>query len=194
MHDSMIKKAINALKAGELVITPTESVYGLVADPSNPAAVEKIFAVKQRSITQALSIHIADPADAAQWVSEMPAAAQILIDQHWPGPLTLILPRAKHVPTQVTSGKATIGLRCPDHPIAQALIRGVGHGLIMTSANISGQPSPINAKDAREQLGNQVDIILDDGPCQHGLASTIIDATVNPMKVLREGAIKTPIN
>jgi L-threonylcarbamoyladenylate synthase len=190
MNEAIIEKAVNTLKDGELVITPTESVYGLVADPLNPDAIAKVYKIKQRSPDLALSIHLADPAEIKNWVDHIPAAAKPLIEQYMPGPLTLILPKASHVPTSITGGKNTIGVRCPDHPIAQALIRGVGHGLIMTSANISGEKSPITANEAREQLGTQVDIILDDGPCQHGIASTIIDATVEPMKVLRQGSIQ----
>ena len=189
MNESIIRKAVEALKNGELVITPTESVYGLVADPSRPEAIEKIFQTKKRPHSQALSIHIADPEEVTQWAENIDSEAKKLIEQYWPGPLTIILPKASHVPDSITGGQNTVGLRCPDHPIAQALIRGVGHGLIMTSANISGEPSPTTAEEARAQLGEQVKIILDDGPCKHGIASTIIDATVQPMKIIRQGTV-----
>jgi L-threonylcarbamoyladenylate synthase len=178
------------LKAGELIVCPTESVYGLVADPKNPQAIKKLFAAKKRQSNHSLSIHIADPKDVHDWASNFSPQAMELIQQYFPGPLTLILQKSPHVSEFITGGKQTIGIRCPDHPIAHALIKGMGHGLIMTSANISGQPSPITAAEARAQIGDQVAMIIDDGPCRLGVSSTVVDVTGEKPCVIRQGTIQ----
>lgn len=189
MNSKILQPAIDLLKAGGVVICPTESVYGLVADPFQPSAIQKIFDIKKRATTHALSIHVAEPRDIHQWATNISPFAQRLIEQYFPGPLTLVVKKKSSVSPIITGGKDSIGIRCPNHPIAHALIKGMGHGVIMTSANISGQPSPVTAQEARAQLGDVVSLIIDDGPCQLGISSTVIDVTGDEPKILRQGLI-----
>ena len=191
-----LEAAVAALQAGELVALPTETVYGLAADARNPAAVAKIFAAKGRPADHPLIVHLPGADALEHWAREIPAAAYKLAAAFWPGPLTLILKRQPQVPDVVTGGQDTVGLRVPDHRLALALLRSfddaqgnIGAGLAAPSANRFGRISPTTAAHVREELGEQVKVILDGGPCRVGIESTIVDFSGGQPRILRPGAI-----
>ena len=179
-----IRAAARLLEAGRLVAIPTETVYGLAADADNPEAVAAIFAAKGRPSNHPVIVHVARDAELSRWVSELPSEARRLIDAFWPGPLTLILPRAAGVPAAVTGGQASVGLRCPSHPVAQALLKefrqGQG-GLAAPSANRFGRVSPTTAQHVIDELGapgaGPLAAVLDGGQSDVGIESTIVDLT-----------------
>lgn len=180
-----------ALKAGGLVAFPTETVYGLGADATNPAAVAAIFVAKGRPADNPLIVHVASVDAALALTQDVPAAARVLMQRFWPGPLTLVLPRAAGVPDIVTAGLATVAVRMPDHPVALALIQQAGVPLAAPSANRSGRPSPTRAEHVLEDLDGRIDFVLDAGPTGVGLESTVIDLSVDPPVLLRPGGITT---
>ncbi len=184
-----IHAACELLRAGKVVSFPTETVYGLGADAGNPLAVRGIFELKGRPADHPLIVHLADSASLAQWASEVPEDAYRLAEHFWPGPLTLILPKAAAVPLEVTGGQDTIGLRVPDHPLALELLRTFGGGLAAPSANRFGRISPTSANHVRDELGDRIEMILDGGDCQVGLESTIISLVDNVPRLLRPGGI-----
>ncbi|MFC5474617.1 L-threonylcarbamoyladenylate synthase [Paraherbaspirillum soli] len=194
-----IQFAACKLEAGELVAFPTETVYGLGADAENPAAVASIYAAKGRPSNHPVIVHVAPEADIGYWVQAIPPQAQLLMDAFWPGPLTLILPRAAHISDAVSGGQSSIGLRCPSHPVAQALLRafkGGKGGIAGPSANKFGHVSPTTAQHVRDEFGADADspiaCVLDGGQSEVGIESTIIDlsrlATHGPV-LLRPGHI-----
>jgi L-threonylcarbamoyladenylate synthase len=189
-----IGAAADTLGAGGLLGLPTETVYGLAADADNAAAVAKIFAAKGRPAEHPLIVHVADAAAAAHFASEVPAFAQALMQAFWPGPLTLILPRRQGVAAAAAGGQDSIGLRCPAHPVAQAVLAACAGlvppvlGLAAPSANQFGRVSPTTAAHVREELGPEL-LILDGGPCMVGIESTIVDCTRGRPVLLRPGAI-----
>jgi len=191
--DGQIARAVALLRAGELVAFPTETVYGLGADASNPRAVAKIFAAKGRPADHPLIVHLASAAALGSWARELPPAAEKLAAAFWPGPLTMILKRAAGVPDAVTGGQDTVGLRVPDHPLALALLgafAGTTHGgLAAPSANRFGRISPTTAAHVRAELGAAVALVLDGGACAVGIESTIIDLSRGGAVLLRPGAI-----
>jgi L-threonylcarbamoyladenylate synthase len=184
-----IQKAVDILRQGGLVAMPTETVYGLGGDASNPAALRKIFAAKERPIDHPLIVHLADMTDVGHWALEVPDSAIRLAEAFWPGPLTLILKKASHVSDMVTGNQDTVGLRVPSHPVARALLKAFGGGLAAPSANRFGRISPTTAQAVEEELGRAVDLILDGGQCDVGLESTIVDVTGELPVVLRPGRI-----
>jgi len=184
-----IQHATKVLRAGGLVAIPTETVYGLAADAENPAAVLKIFAAKGRPSFHPLIAHIASVDALPQWAATVPDSAKRLAERFWPGPLTMILPRSERVPGVVTGDLPTVGLRVPAHPLAQSLLEEFGGGLAAPSANRFGRVSPTTAQHVREELGDRVDLILDGGPCQVGLESTIVDLSGERPVLLRPGAV-----
>lgn len=198
-NDRDIIAAARALEQGELVAFPTETVYGLGADAENPEAVARIYAAKGRPQNHPVIVHLAPGADPAYWAEDIPAEARKLIDAFWPGPLTLILKRASRIPAAVSGGQDTIGLRCPAHPVAQALLRafrdGKG-GVAAPSANRFGHVSPTTADHVRHEFGSgaesPVRYVLDGGQSDVGIESTILDlsrmATHGPV-LLRPGRI-----
>lgn len=179
-----IAQAARLLEEGKLVAIPTETVYGLAADASNPAAVAAIFSAKGRPTNHPLIVHVARDADLSHWAIDIPPPAQQLIAAFWPGPLTLILKRAPSVDDVITGSQDSIGLRCPSHPVAQALLKlfreGQG-GIAAPSANRFGRVSPTTAQHVIDELGEPgkgaVSAVLDGGPCEVGIESTIIDLT-----------------
>ncbi len=194
-----IRAAARLLEAGQLVAIPTETVYGLAADAGNPEAVAAIFAAKGRPSNHPVIVHVARDADLSRWASDIPAEARTLIDAFWPGPLTLILARAGHVPAAVTGGQDSVGLRCPSHPVAQALLkefRGGQGGLAAPSANRFGRVSPTTAQHVIDEFGapgeGPLAAVLDGGQSDIGIESTIVDltrlATRGPV-LLRPGGI-----
>ena len=196
MSASIIEKAVEHLQAGELVALPTETVYGLGADATNPAAVAGIFAAKGRPADHPLIVHLADAASLAQWAQDIPQAAWDLAAAFWPGPLTLILKKQPWVPLAVTGGQDTVGLRVPAHPLtlevlaAFAAARAPGAaGVAAPSANRFGRVSPTTAAHVREELGDKVSLVLDGGPCAVGIESTIVDFSRGAPEILRPGVI-----
>ena len=185
-----IKKAVRLLKKGKLVILPTETVYGLVCDAANPKAVEKVFTLKKRQKDKALSILITSLAEIEEWAIDIPALAYKLAEQYWPGPLTLILKKATHVPDFITGGKPTIALRMPDHPLTLAILTAFGKAVCAPSANFAGEPAPIARSEVHPKLAKKVSYVVDGGPCKISMASTIIDLTGETPTVLREGIIR----
>jgi L-threonylcarbamoyladenylate synthase len=174
----MIRAAARRLEEGGLVAFPTETVYGLGADAENPQAIAKIYAAKGRPSNHPVIVHVAEGADIGYWASAIPDQARQLIDAFWPGPLTLILKRAPHIPDAVSGGQDSIGLRCPAHPVAQGLLQvfkaGKG-GIAGPSANKFGHVSPTTAQHVRDEFGSALECILDGGQSEVGIESTIVD-------------------
>jgi L-threonylcarbamoyladenylate synthase len=202
MNEAMIDQAAidagaRALEAGQLVAFPTETVYGLGADAENPAAVAAIYAAKGRPQDHPVIVHLAPEADIAHWACEIPPQAHALAEAFWPGPLTMILKRAPNIPDAVSGGQDTVGLRCPSHPVAIALLRafkGGQGGVAAPSANKFGHVSPTLAQHVRDEFGadGSVAMVLDGGAAQVGIESTIVDlsrlATHGPV-LLRPGHV-----
>ncbi|MCK6389640.1 MAG: threonylcarbamoyl-AMP synthase [Azonexus sp.] len=187
-------RAVDLLCAGELVALPTETVYGLGADAANDQAVGKIFAAKGRPADHPLIVHVADTQAVDQWAQDIPDIARNLMRAFWPGPLTLILKKQAWVPSTVTGGQDTVGLRVPGHPVALALLQGFAQaktpaGIAAPSANRFGRISPTTAAHVAEELGDRVPLILDGGPCAVGIESTIVDCSRDVPAVLRPGHI-----
>lgn len=189
---STLDDALAALRRGEAIGLPTETVYGLAADAHDPAAVRRIYALKGRPSDHPLIVHVADAVTASRWAGDWPEAAEALAEAFWPGPLTLILPRAANVPDEVTGGQDTVGLRVPAHPVAQALLRAFEGGVAAPSANRFGRLSPTTAAHVREEFGDAVPIVLDGGECEIGLESTIVDLSSETPRILRPGRISRP--
>ena len=184
-----IEEAVEALRAGDLVVFPTETVYGLGANASNPAAVRKIFEVKGRPPDHPVIVHLDDPRYLHRWVSSVPPVAEQLSAKFWPGPLTLILPKADNVNDIVTGGQDSIGIRVPSHPIAQQLLNAFGGGIAAPSANRYGRLSPTKPEHVRDELGGGALLILDGGDSPIGLESTIVSCLNNEARLLRPGFI-----
>jgi len=184
-----VRRAVELLRAGEVVALPTETVYGLAANALDEEAVAKIFSIKGRPSHNPIIVHVADNEMAKRCVDHWPSLAQKLSDAFWPGPLTLVLPRAKEIPNLVTAGGATVGVRWPSHPFIQAVIRECGFPLAAPSANLSNQISPTNAEHVRQQLGGKISLIVDGAQSQVGIESTVLDLSVNPPQILRPGMI-----
>ncbi len=184
-----IEKAVDLLEAGELVAFPTETVYGLGADAGNAFAVARIFAAKGRPATHPLIVHVSSFGAARAWAAEVPAAATKLAEAFWPGPLTLVLPKAAGVPAAVTGGQSSVALRAPAHPVARALLAAFGRGIAAPSANRYGRISPTRAVDVHEELGGRVALVLDGGDCEVGLESTIVACLEGRVTLLRPGSI-----
>jgi L-threonylcarbamoyladenylate synthase len=186
---SDIEKAAGVLRAGGLVALPTETVYGLGANAEDPDAVARIFQVKGRPPSHPLIVHIGAAEQLGDWVEDVPATARLLAERFWPGPLTLVLRRGPRVPLEATGGLETVAVRMPDHPVALALLSAFGGGVAAPSANRFGSVSPTTADHVRAELGDAVDFVLDGGPCEVGVESTIVDATGDAPTVLRPGGV-----
>jgi L-threonylcarbamoyladenylate synthase len=188
-----IARAVDVLRRGGLVAMPTETVYGLAADAGNDAAVRAIFAAKGRPADHPVIVHIPDAAAMHHWAAEVPAAAEALAAAFWPGPLTLVLKRSAVVSDLITGGQDTVGLRCPSHPWAQALLKAFGGGVAAPSANRFGRISPTSARHVIEDLGLKpdgvVDLALDGGACPVGIESTIVDLSGPTPRLLRPGDV-----
>ena len=188
-----LARAARLLREGELVAFPTETVYGLGADARNERAVRAIFAAKGRPADHPVIVHVKDADDAAAWAGSMPRGARVLADAFWPGPLTIIVPRAPDVPGVVTGGQDSVGLRVPSHPVAQALLHAFaaagGRGIAAPSANRFGRISPTTAQHVRDDLGDDVAMIVDGGACDVGIESTIVAFTGDHAVLLRPGGI-----
>lgn len=188
-RDADLALALAALRAGDVIGLPTETVYGLAADARDATAVAKIFALKGRPADHPLIVHVADAHCLADWASEIPDAARRLAEAFWPGPLTMILKKRADVPATVTGGQDTVGLRCPAHPLALELLRAFAGGLAAPSANRFGHISPTSAQHVRDEFGAAVPIVLDGGDCEVGIESTIIDLSGAAPRILRPGRV-----
>jgi tRNA threonylcarbamoyl adenosine modification protein (Sua5/YciO/YrdC/YwlC family) len=185
--DLAIDEAVKALARGQLVVVPTDTVYGLAADPFRTGATDRVFALKRRSRDLELPVLVADVDDAVALADGVPEVALELMARYWPGALTIVLPRRADLDADLGSDDATIGVRCPDHPVPRALCRAVGP-LATTSANISGDTTPATAAEVATVFGDGVAVVLDAGPCE-GSPSTVVDCTGPDVKLLREGRI-----
>jgi L-threonylcarbamoyladenylate synthase len=186
-----LTQAVEILRRGGLVAVPTETVYGLAADASNELAVRRIFAVKGRPSSHPLIVHVHDLEEARRWVRAFPPLAEKLAVAFWPGPLTLVLPRSPLATDAVTGGQDTVAIRVPAHPLARALLHQLGGGLAAPSANRFGAVSPTTAAHVRADLGDEVELILDGGPCAVGVESTIVDLSAGAPRLLRPGGISS---
>src|SRR4030081_2739508 len=184
-----IESAVQALRDGELVAFPTETVYGLGANAQNPAAVNRIFEAKGRPPNHPLIVHLDSPRFLHRWVREVPEAATRLAESFWPGPLTMVMPRAANVHDVITGGQDTIAIRVPAHPMAQQLLTAFGGGIAASSANRYGRLSPTRAEHVRDELGDAVKIILDGGEWQVGLESTLVTVEGSSVRLVRPGAV-----
>jgi L-threonylcarbamoyladenylate synthase len=189
--DGAIAEAARLILAGEPVAVPTETVYGLAADATNAEAVARIYDAKGRPSFNPLIVHVNDLV-AAERIGVFDEAARALAEQHWPGPLTLVVPlrEGSEIAPIVTAGLPTIGLRVPAHPAMQALLRGTGRPLAAPSANASGSISPTRADHVRKSLGGRIPLIIDGGATERGLESTIVAATDGSLRLLRRGPIE----
>lgn len=185
----MIQKAAELIRAGRLVAFPTETVYGLGANALDAAAVRWIFAAKDRPATSPLIVHVDSIEMAREFAAAWPAAAQLLAERHWPGPLTLVLPKRDIIPDEVTAGLPTVGLRMPAHPMALALIRAAGVPIAAPSANRFTGISPTTAEHVRAGLGDAVDLILDGGSTPVGIESTVLSLAADQPVLLRPGMV-----
>ncbi|WP_235190796.1 L-threonylcarbamoyladenylate synthase [Amycolatopsis rifamycinica] len=186
---SDIGKAAGVLRAGGLVAVPTETVYGLGANVEDPAAVARVFQVKGRPPTHPLIVHLGSAEQLGDWVADVPETALVLAGHFWPGPLTLVLRRGRRVPLEATGGLETVAVRVPAHPVALELLSAFGGGVAAPSANRFGSVSPTTADHVRAELGDAVDFVLDGGPCDVGVESTIVDATGEVPGILRPGGV-----
>ena len=189
MSSALIQQAVALLRAGRLVAFPTETVYGLGADATDSAAVLRIFAAKGRPPTNPLIAHIAGVEQARRYARVWPPAADRLATRFWPGPLTIVLPKAPCIAAEVSAGLDTVGLRCPRHPLALELLAQFDGPIAAPSANRSNRVSPTTADHVRSELGNSVDLILDGGPCEVGIESTVIDLSTPVPTLLRPGRV-----
>jgi len=189
LFQKAVRRAAELLRGGEVVALPTETVYGLAANALDEKAVAKIFSIKGRPAHNPIIVHAASHAMAKGCVSVWPELADKLAKAFWPGPLTLVLPRAKQIPDLVTAGGATVGVRWPGHPFMQAVIRECGFPLAAPSANLSNWVSPTNAEHVRQQLGGKIPLIVDGAQSQVGIESTVLDLSVSPPLILRPGMI-----
>lgn len=187
--NKQVEKGIAILRQGGIVAYPTDTVYGLGACMNMQQAVERIYQVKQRPPDMALPLLVASFSQIEELAETIPAVALKLISQFLPGALTIVLPASPSVPDIINAGGATVAVRIPAHSVPLALIEGIGTPLVGTSANVRGKPSPLTAAEVHDQLGDEVDLIIDDGqPCP-GTASTVVDITGKVPVVTREGAI-----
>lgn len=186
---SAIDRAAGLLRAGEIVGMPTETVYGLGANALDPSAVAKIFAAKGRPQDNPLIVHIADAEALDRICDDVPQAAKRLAAAFWPGPLTLVLPRPRGIPSVVTAGLPTVGVRLPAHPVARELIRRAGAPIAAPSANLSGRPSTTTAAHVLEDMGGRIAAVVEGGPCEVGVESTIVSFAGDTPRLLRPGGV-----
>ncbi|MFH0847721.1 MAG: L-threonylcarbamoyladenylate synthase [Chloroflexota bacterium] len=187
--ESLIERGIATLKSGGLVAYPTDTVYGLGASMLIPEAVRRIFEVKRRPRNMALPLLLANVSQIDEVAVSIPPLARFLAEKFLPGALTLVLYKAESVSDVITAGSPKVAVRVPDHPVPLALISGLGAPITGTSANLSGQPSPLTAGEAASQLGGTVDLIIDGGRVPGGIESTVVDVTEKVPLILRAGAI-----
>lgn len=184
-----IMRAVAAVRAGGVIAFPTRCLYGLGADAFNAEAVERIFRIKQRPLHNPILILIDRPDRLDRLVSEVSPAADRIKDHFWPGRITLVFRAGEAIPPYLTAGSGKIGIRLPGHPVAAALVNALQTPLTGTSANLSGRPGCRRIEDLNFQIAGKLDLILDAGPLRGGRGSTVVDVTVDPPKILREGEV-----
>ena len=184
-----LEAAVQCLRDGGVVAVPTDTLYGLAADTFNAAAIERVFAIKERPEGMALPVLLADAGQLASVVSRVPEGVAALAEANWPGPLTLIMERSAALPPRLTAGGSTVAVRVPAHSVPRELARRLGRPVTGTSANISGAPDPRTVDELRHQVGARVDCLVEEGPAPAGTASTIVDLSGNEPRLVREGAI-----
>jgi L-threonylcarbamoyladenylate synthase len=187
--ESTFSRCKEAIISGGVVAYPTDTFYGLGADPRNAAAVQRLFAIKGRRENQPILLLIPDPESVGEWAKEITPMAERLMKEFWPGPLTLVFRAKKHVLPGITAGTGTIGLRMPGSPLTRQLLLSLGTALTGTSANLSGERSIDSAEEAAAVLNGMVDLVLDGGRTEGGKPSTIVDVTSEKLNIIREGAI-----
>lgn len=188
-----IARAAELIRAGRLVAFPTETVYGLGANALDPAAVRDVFRAKGRPSSNPLIVHVHDSSQIVNVAAEWPETAARLAKEFWPGPLTLVVPKRPGLPGEVTAGGPTVAVRCPNHPIAQALLRAAGLPIAAPSANRSTELSPTRAEHVLKGLDGRIPLILDGGPCPGGIESTVVDVSGEVVRLLRHGLVTVPI-
>src|SRR6185312_10745770 len=189
LFNAAVARAVELLRAGQVVALPTETVYGLAANALDAQAVARIYEVKGRPANNPVIVHVASVGMAKRCVAEWPTLAEKLAKAFWPGPLTMVLPRAINIPDIVTAGGQTVGVRWPSHPFIQEVIRACDFPLAAPSANLSNQISPTNAGHVAKQFGGKITLIVDGGQAQVGIESTVVDVTAEPPRLLRPGMI-----
>ena len=188
-NESEIDECVNTLRAGSVIGIPTETVYGLAAIATNKSAINLVFAIKERPTSHPLILHIADVSMLDDWATNISSDVRVLCKKFWPGPLTLILHKSDKVLTEVTGGRNTVAIRCPNHSVTTKLLKKLNDAVVAPSANKFGKVSPTTAQHVVNDLGSDISIVLDGGECSIGLESTIIDCTTTPPQLLRTGAI-----
>jgi len=181
--------AVQALSEGKLVALPTDTVYGIAANASCQPAVRRLFEIKQRAADNPLPVLIADPEQMNAAARQIPSLAHRLAEHFWPGPLTIILHKSPIISDLITAGQPTVGLRVPDHELTRSVLRAADFAVAVTSANLSGQPEAISPRQVLTTFGGLLDLLIDDGPCPGGMPSTVLDLTVSPPQILRDGPI-----
>lgn len=189
VDDAAINRATELLLAGQLVVFPTDTVYGVGAHGLQAEAVERLYQAKGRPTDKPIAFLLASADDVQRVARDIPDAAWLLAQRFWPGGLSLVLSKRDVVPATVTAGGPSVAVRVPDHPVTQALIVALGAPLAATSANLSGHPDAVTADEVLCELGDRVALILDGGRCPGGVPSTVVDLTVSPPAILRRGAI-----
>ncbi|MBU8894232.1 threonylcarbamoyl-AMP synthase [Corallococcus sp. H22C18031201] len=191
LNPDQLDRAVELLRGGGVIALPTETVYGLAANAEDELAVRRVFAIKGRPATHPLIVHLAGAEHLEAWAREVPAEARRLAEAFWPGPLTLVLRRTTRATDAVTGGQDTVALRVPGHPVALEVLRRLGGGLAAPSANRFGKVSPTTAEHVRQDLGSDVDLVLDGGPSTVGVESTIVDLSTGAPAILRPGGLAT---
>ena len=181
--------AVQALSEGKLVALPTDTVYGIAVNASCQSAVCRLFEIKQRAADNPLPVLIADFEQANTAARQIPPVAQHLAEYFWPGPLTLVVHKSPHISDLVTAQQPTVGLRVPDHELTRAILRQADFTVAVTSANLSGQAEAVSSRQVLTTFGGLLDLLIDDGPCPGGIPSTVLDLTVSPPQILRDGPI-----
>jgi L-threonylcarbamoyladenylate synthase len=187
--EQAFSRCSDVISSGGVIAYPTDTFYGLGADPANPAAVKRLFEIKGRGTDQPILLLLSDAGEVKSWAAEITPQASVLMKRFWPGPLTLVFKAKAGMLPELTAGTGTIGLRVPGSELTRGLLRFLGHALTGTSANLSGRPSPGTARETAEAIGDLAELILDGGETAGGKPSTVVDASVDPPRVIREGAI-----
>ncbi len=187
--DAVFARCRDVVRSRGVIAYPTDTFYGLGADPRDPEAVKKVFDIKGRKAGQPILLLLHDRSEVTAWASVVTPSAERLMDRFWPGPLTLVFPAAAHVLPELTGGSGTIGLRVPGNELTRELLRRLGTALTGTSANRSGGRDPRTADDVMHEVGDRVDLVLDGGATAGDRPSTIVDVTVEPPRIIRQGII-----
>ncbi len=185
----IVAAAVQALSAGKLVALPTDTVYGIAVNASCQSAVHRLFEIKQRPADNPLPVLIADRKDIKDAACDIPASAHRLAERFWPGPLTIILHKSPAISDLITAGQPTVGLRMPDHELTRSVLRQADFPVAVTSANISDQSAACSPQQVLAGLGSAIDMLIDDGSCPGEIPSTVLDLTVSPPQILRDGPI-----